>query len=84
MTHPFSRITPTALQIDETTLVDVCDLLEADTIEVDETVVTFTKVLATSDRQRWTGTFGEWVVADGAAWCVVPDPSTQLAWARTA
>ena len=83
MSH-LPRITPTALQIHESTLVDLCDLLEADTIEVDESVVTFTKVLPTSDRQRWTGRFGEWVVADGGAWCVLPDVSTARAWVRTA
>lgn len=72
-----------AVRIQESTLVDICDLLEANTIEVVDTEVTFTKVLPTSDRQTWRGEFGHWVVADGFGWSVLPD-AKPAEWARSA
>lgn len=84
VTDLLPRISSTAVQLDESTLIDICDLLGADTVAVDGRRVTFDKLLPTSDRQRWTGVFGEWVIADGPAWCVVPDAGTSDAWVRTA
>jgi hypothetical protein len=73
----------TAVKIEASTVVDICDLLEADTIEVIGAAVTFTKVLPTGDRQSWTGEFGHWMVADADTWTVLPDaqPAT---WVQNA
>jgi hypothetical protein len=73
----------TALQIEESSLLHICQALTADTIEVDGTRVTFIKVLPTSDRQLWSGEYGEWVVRDGRTWTVQPGPRP-LTWVRTA
>jgi len=71
-----------AVRIEPGTLVDICDLLQADTIELDGSAVRFVRRLPTDDTQTWTAELGHWMVADGLGWSVLPDAG-QSVW-RTA
>ncbi|HET9873298.1 MAG TPA: hypothetical protein VFP89_11995 [Propionibacteriaceae bacterium] len=61
------------MRIQEANLLDICELLEADTMQVEGTAVTFTKVLP-HDRQTWSAEFGDWVVPDGRSWKIQGHP----------
>lgn len=64
----------TALILTESTVVDICEMLSADTININDTSVTFTKVLPHADRLTWSGELGDWLVSDGCGWAVLPNP----------
>jgi hypothetical protein len=62
-----------ALVIDEPSLIEVCDLLGADLIEVVDSAVTFVKQLACGDRMRWTAELGDHLVSTYDGWRVTSE-----------
>lgn len=78
-THPLAS-DPSALRLLEHTLLDIEELLGADSFTVDEDHVVFRR-RATASRAAttWEGRMGDWLVSDGAAhWRIVSDQPTVL------
>jgi hypothetical protein len=55
----------------ETSLVEICELLEADRFELVGTTVTFFKVLPRGEGVRWSGELGDQLVHSGQGWRII-------------
>lgn len=71
--HPLAS-SDRVIRLREHTLVDVSDLLDADTFALVDQDVTFTRRRAGQPVQRWHARIGDWCVPDdGEGWRLVAD-----------
>ena len=75
-THPLAR-SDDAIRLREHTLVEIGDLLGADSFSLVDEEVTFTRrAVGDQPAMRWVGRLGDWLVSDGQSfWRIVSDPS---------
>jgi len=75
---------PRPLPITEDSLIDLCDLLTADRVELSERRVCFVKRQADGSQLRWSGHLGDHLVACGEDWRITSELAAETTCASVA